>query len=131
MDAPGTTRVMGRTFVFPANDRKLEAITLKPAAGTPTIRLVLQIDGAEHEFPCGYQTWQTGRGRFGAFPDEPVAGSYAWDEKGVCVVRLCAYETPFVATLRLTFDKNQLTLDSEQNVAFGPTKHPQLTGTAE
>jgi CubicO group peptidase (beta-lactamase class C family) len=130
-DAPGSTRVMGRTFVFPANDRKLEAITLQPAAGTTTIRLVLQIDGAEHEFPCGHQTWQTGRGRFGAFPDEPVAGSHAWDSNDVCVVRLCAYETPFVATLRLAFDENQLTLDSEQNVAFGPTKHPQLTGTVE
>ena len=48
-----------------------------------------------------------------------------------CVLKLCAYETPFHTTLTLTFNGDQITLDSEVNVAFGPTKRPQLIGRAE
>jgi len=33
--------------------------------------------------------------------------------------------------LTLKFDGDQLMLDSETNVAFGPTKRPQLIGRAE
>jgi len=39
-----------------------------------------------------------------------------------------AYETPFYSTLSLRFDGDRLMLDSEHNVAFGPTKLPPLVG---
>jgi hypothetical protein len=46
------------------------------------------------------------------------------------VIKLCAYETPYHTTLTLKFAGDKITLDSEANVAFGPTKRPQLTGQA-
>jgi hypothetical protein len=33
--------------------------------------------------------------------------------------------------LTLKFNDDQVTLDAEANVAFGPTKRPQLIGRAE
>jgi len=47
------------------------------------------------------------------------------------LIKLCAYETPFHITLTVKFNGDQMTLDSEANVAFGPTKRPQLTGRIE
>jgi hypothetical protein len=69
--------------------------------------------------------------RLSQLPDEPTAGSFAWTSNDTCVIKLCAYETPFHTTFTLKFDGDQLTLDSEANVAFGPTKRPQLVGRAE
>ena len=65
------------------------------------------------------------------FPDEPTGGTFAWPADDTCVIKLCAYETPYHTTLTLKFDGDQMMLDSETNVAFGPTKRPQLIGKAE
>ena len=77
--------------------------------------------------------WKKGRtalygGRLAQFPDEPVAGSFAWVAKDTLVIKVCAYETPYHLTYTLKFDNDRLTLDSETNVAFGSTKRPTLTG---
>lgn len=60
-----------------------------------------------------------------------MAGSFAWSPDNTCMIKLCAYETPFHTTLTLKFPGDQVTLDSEANVAFGPTKRPKLVGRAE
>ena len=44
--------------------------------------------------------------------------------------RSSLYETPFYSTLAFRFDGDRLLLDAEHNVAFGPTKLPQLVGQA-
>ena len=46
-------------------------------------------------------------------------------------MKLCFYETPFMTKAILKFKGDTLTFDSESNVAFGPTKQPQLVGKAE
>ena len=43
-------------------------------------------------------------------------------------LKLCLYETPFYTTMVFRFNGEQLLLDSENNVAFGPTTLPQLVG---
>jgi hypothetical protein len=94
------------------------------------------MNGKDLTIPCGYQEWKKGRaplfgGRLAQFPDEPMAGTFAWSADDTCVLKFCAYETPFQLTLKLKFDGDQMTLDSEANVAFGPTKRPQLIGRVE
>lgn len=42
--------------------------------------------------------------------------------------RAAFYRTPYIATLTLRFSGDELTLDQEMNVAFGPTTAPRLTG---
>jgi hypothetical protein len=46
-------------------------------------------------------------------------------------VKVCAYETPFYATVRLRFEGDKLIHDREVNVGFGGPKQPQLVGQAE
>lgn len=58
------------------------------------------------------------------FKDEPVAGCFAWESDSSCLIRICAYETPFVQNMRIKVEGEKLTLESEWNVAFGPTKLP-------
>jgi len=60
-----------------------------------------------------------------------MAASGAWTANDTFTARLCFYETPFIAMLRLTFSDKELQWDAETNVAFGPTKEAQLTGKAE
>src|SRR5262249_15334330 len=61
-----------------------------------------------------------------------VAASGAWTADDVFTVKftvkLVACETPFSSMLTFRFDGDQLLFDTEHNVAFGPTKLPQLIG---
>jgi CubicO group peptidase (beta-lactamase class C family) len=128
-------KVLNRKFVFPANDQKVESVALTSDAAR-TLTLAFRFAGKESRIPCGYLDWRKGRApvmgsRLSQLPDEPTAGSFAWTSNDTCVIKLCAYETPFHTTFTLKFDGDQLTLDSEANVAFGPTKRPQLVGRAE
>ena len=130
------SKVLNRKFVFPTNDQKLEGLTLASSDSGKSLTLTARLDGKEITIPCGFHEWKKGRaplmgGRLARFPDEPTAGSFAWSADDTCVIKLCAYETPFHTTLTLKFNGDQLTLDSETNVAFGPNKRPQLIGRAE
>ena len=134
--SPLAARLWNRRFVFPANDQKIESLSLVPTNSGKGITLVTRVDGKETQVPCGYREWKRGRGsltsgRLAQFPDEPIAGTFAWPAEDTCQVKVCGYETPFTTTLTLKFDGDNLLLDSESNVAFGPTKRPQLTGRAE
>ncbi len=122
-------------FTFPANDQKIEMLGLSSSDSGNTLVLSIHRDGKSVTIPCGHDEWKRSRaplfgGRLAQFPDEPMAGAFAWPSDDTCVIKLCAYETPFHTTLTLKFDGDRMTLDSESNVAFGPTKRPQLTGHA-
>ncbi len=130
------TKVLNRKFVFPANDQKIESVAVTSADAGQTITLSLRTDGAEVKLPAGFGQWKKGRaplpaGRLASFPDEPVAGTFAWPADNTIAIKICGYETPFNVTYQLKFDGDQVTLDGEANVAFGPTKRPQLLGRAE
>jgi CubicO group peptidase (beta-lactamase class C family) len=123
-------------FLFPTNDQKLEAVSLSSSDSGKTLVLNVQRDGKEFVVPCGHNEWKRSNapflvGRSSQFPDQPVAAAFAWPSDDTCVIKLCACETPYHQMLTLKFNADQMTLDSEVNVAFGPTKRPQLIGKAE
>ncbi len=134
--SPLAVKVLNRKFVFPANAQKLESLTLKSSDTNPTLTLTTRLDGKDITVPCGYHEWKKTQAPFLAgplaqFPNEPTAGTFAWSTDDTCVIKLCAYETPFHTLLTMKFNDNQVTLNSEANVGFGPTKWPQLIGRAE
>lgn len=134
--SPLAEKVLDRKYTFGPNEQKIESIALRSGGSTKDIRLTVQIDGKEISVPCGFQEWKRGRapllgGPLARFPDEPTAGTFAWAADGTCVIKLCAFETPYHTTIRLKFDGDKVTLDAETNVAFGSTKQPQLVGRAE
>ena len=131
-----TGKLLNHKFVFPANEQKIESLALSSSDSGKTLTLTARMDGKEVTIPCGYQDWKKARapllgGRLAQFPDEPTAGTFAWPADDTCVIKLAAYETPFHTTFTLKFAGDQITLDSEANVAFGSTKRPQVVGRAE
>jgi len=134
--SPLAGKLLNHKFGFPANDQTIESLTLASSDSGKTLTFTARLDGKEAKIPCGYQEWKRARapllgGRLAQFPDEPTAGTFAWAGDDACVIKLCAYETPFQTTFTLKFEGDQVTLDSEANVAFGPTKRPQLVGRGD
>jgi CubicO group peptidase (beta-lactamase class C family) len=128
---PGAAaKVAGKKYVFAANDRKLEAITLDDD-GKGNAALVVRVDGGEQRIACGRGVWQKGRLAWTPQTEQPAAASGAWTADDTFTARLCFYETPFVATVQLKFTGKEVQLNSSWNVGFGPTKQPQLVGKTE
>jgi len=132
-NSPLLPRVLDRTYAAPANDRGIESLTLTSTDGGTSLELALRVNGRVHQYPLGYPDWRYGRGPINAgalavLPDEPVAGAFAWENDDTLVIKISAYETPFALTHRLTFHGDEVTVSSEANVAFGPTRQPTWTG---
>lgn len=125
--------IASRTFKFPANEASLESLALVQTEASQPLVCKLRLAGRDFELPCGYHEWQKSRapirvGKLAQFPDEPVAGTFAWSSDDTCTIKLCAFETPYYRILTLKFQGDQVTLNSEFNVAFGPTQDPPLVG---
>ncbi len=141
--APGSTSsplvstVSGKRFIFPKNDRHIEAVALEFKADGAT--LIVGTSSGESRIACGAGSWQKGHspfvngldGRMGESTEHLVAASGAWTGDDTYTVKLCLYETPFYVTMIFRFNGEQLMFDSEYNVAFGPTKLQQLVGQAK
>ena len=133
VSSPVAARVSGRTYVFPANDQKLEAIALEfgGANDANEMTLVARFGGVEQRIACGRGEWRKGRLAYGVLPEQPVAASGAWTADDTYAVKIAFHETPFALTLGLRFSGDELTYDSEYNVAFGSTKQAPLVGHAQ
>lgn len=125
------SQLSGKRFVFPENDRKLEAIALQSGDKQDGTTLVLRMGGAEQRIACGRGEWSKGRISWNSFPEQPAAASGAWTADDTYTAKICFYETPFVVTLRLKFSGGDVQVSSETNVGFGPNKAAELTGKAE
>ena len=137
--APGSSvQVLGKTYRFPDNGRKLEAVALERAGDGPT-SLVIRTNGVDQKFACTPGAWTKGRLTLAGISrlepavqaGQPVAVSAAWTADDVYSARIAYVQTPFVVTLNLKFDGDAVRLTTESNVAFGPTKQPELVGEAE
>ncbi|PYQ38124.1 MAG: serine hydrolase [Acidobacteria bacterium] len=129
--------VSRKWYDFPENDRGVQAVALdlSPASSA----LLVRTAGGETRTGIGLGSWARSRDgfangldRFLSVPAHPlVAASGAWTAPDTFTVKIAAYETPFYSTLSLRFEEDRLRLDSEHNVAFGPTKLPPLVGQRE
>ena len=122
---------------MPANSRKLETITLLLDEKDSAVTLVTRQDGIEQRIKCGRGAWSRGRMAWGSLARPGTmyswlaAASGAWTADGTFTTKLCFYETPFLVTIKLKFSSKELQCGAEANVGFGPTKEPQLVGTAD
>jgi CubicO group peptidase (beta-lactamase class C family) len=129
--SPLAPKVLGRKFVFPANEQKLESITLTPASSGQGITIAMQANGGARQFSSGQREWQKGRGSFGTYIDQPAAATSAWTADDTLVVKQCFTETPYYVTHKFRFDGEQVIYDAEANIGFRNTKQPQMVGRAE
>jgi CubicO group peptidase (beta-lactamase class C family) len=128
--SPLAEKVYGRKFVFPANNQKVEGVSLEagPNGGEPS--LVLQLNGREQRIACGRGKWEKGRFSMGQAPDEVAAASGAWLGEDTYAAKLCFYETPICLTIKLRFAGDEVFMASEAHVGFGSAKPPELLGHA-
>ena len=124
-------QVTEKKFVFPENQRKLESITLKFDDSSGPAILTARFNGVDQQIACGKGQWNKGRVAWGRFDEQPLAACGAWTEDGLFKAKLCFYETPFILTVSLKYSGNELNYDEEANVGFGPSKQPQLVGSAQ
>ncbi len=121
-----------KKYVFPYNERKLEAISLSVSDKIDAApALVLRIDGTEHRVACGRGEWLPGRVALGSPAARPAAVSGAWTADDTFTAKICLYETPFITTMRLKFSGDELRCNVESNVGFGSTREVELVGKAE
>src|SRR5208283_3108618 len=113
-------KVLGTKYVFPANERKLEAITLQSDGKDGAVTLAMRRDSVEQQIACGRGTWCKGQAAWGPLSRQAVAASGAWTADNTFTAKLCFYETPFIITVHLWFTGKELRCDSESNVGFGP-----------
>ncbi|MEN9676240.1 MAG: D-aminopeptidase, partial [Verrucomicrobiota bacterium] len=120
----------GRRYVFPDNPLKLEWISVSETS-PPGWMVSQSIGGTVSQMSCGYDGWIKGRGHFGTFLDQAIAGSAAWTSEDTLTVKVAATETPFYQTVRLRFQGQEVTREADANVGFGQTRQPSVIGRSE
>jgi hypothetical protein len=132
--SPLSATVSGKQFEVAENDRGIKTVSFDFSSAAPT--LIVQTAKGETRTPIGMTSWFRSRGSFTngldhflSVPENPlVAASGAWIAENTFTVKILLYETPFYSTLNFNFTGDRLLIDAEHNVAFGPTKLPQLIG---
>jgi CubicO group peptidase (beta-lactamase class C family) len=128
------SRVSGRWYELPANDRGIRAVALDLTPAAPA--LLVRTATGETRTPIGVGTWTASKSAFNngidqmlsVLPHPAVAAGGAWTSDSVYTVKLIAPETPFYSTLDFLFTGDRLLLDTEYNVSFGVRKSPRLEG---
>jgi CubicO group peptidase (beta-lactamase class C family) len=128
---PASTTVRGGRFLFDANDGGWESVRLDFDPSASRLSLAFRRGGQTLTLDSGHRSWRLGEalvsaGIYAPPTREPVAATYGWENDTTAVIKACAYETPFHVTYRLRFEGDTLTLESENNVSFGPTARPTL-----
>lgn len=134
VSSPISANVSGKWFEFTENDRGLKAVSFDFNSSSPS--LTTRTSAGETRMTIARETWTNSRSSFSngldralSVPANPlVAASGAWSTENTFTVKLVLSETPYYSTLNFKFEGDRLLVDSEHNVAFGPTKLPQLVG---
>ena len=149
--SPLAAKVSRRWYTLAENDRGLRAIALDFTSRAPAIIVRtasgVEVTGvsepqtifSEVRTPFGIGSWArspagfaNGMERLLAVPAQPaVALSGAWTADSTFTLKVVAPETPYYSTLAFGFHGNRLTIDSEHNVAFVPTRLSRLEGVAK
>jgi hypothetical protein len=128
--APPPAGVAGRTWLFAENPRKLSKLSLEAGKYGATV-LAFVRDGREWRIECGADKWIRGEAPWGEDWPESVSASGGWTAPDTFTARICHLDSTFVHTVRLVFRGDEVTIENEVNVAFGPTRKPDLKGIAE
>jgi hypothetical protein len=131
---PLASKVSGKWFLFPENDRGIQAISFDFNSPSPVLNV--RTSSGEIRTAIGIGSWRktpngftNGIDKFLSVPEQPlVAASGAWSANDVFNLKLVLYQTPFYSALTFKFDGDHLLFDAEHNVSFGTRNLPQLVG---
>jgi CubicO group peptidase (beta-lactamase class C family) len=131
---PIAKEIAGKKFKFADNSQHLEDLSISGEGAATTLNA--RVSGKDYNFKCAPGEWHDGRFAWEGISsletsrDEAASASGAWNGN-IFTAKIAFTETPYVLTLKCGFAKDQVTVEPESNVAFGPTKRPQLIGRLE
>jgi CubicO group peptidase (beta-lactamase class C family) len=127
--APAGGSFSGRTFEIAANPQGVKSVSVEFLKGKARFRIE---DGkGAHRFECGTERWGSGTAPLNR--DQPgarVAARGGWTGDNEYTATIVFVETPFIQRAAFRFEEDRLSLKRQQNVSFGPTDLPELSGQA-
>ncbi len=124
--SPLAADVSGKVYTIEANDAGISTLSLAFGAGETVFHLHNEL--GEHRIVCGHGELRRGITTMNGRGEQRVAASAAWTDEDVHTLKLYFYETPFCLTIRAHFHADEITVNFEPNVDFGPTERPALKG---
>lgn len=129
--------VSGRRYVVSGtNGLGMTALTLDLAGASPVLTIE-DADGA-HALTVGSGQWARQRTHYRKrinelfdTPEQGVAVSGAWSGDNTFVARIVFSETPYTMTTTLSFEGEQLRVNSTYNVRWGTPSEPEITATRQ
>ncbi len=114
----------------------MEALTLDSLDARGAASFTVRLAGVDQHINAAPDAWRKGTLTLGNPPvsggsPTAIAASGAWTAGDTYTLRVVQYRTPFATTYRLRFAGNQLTVESEQNVAFTESRVTQWVGRAQ
>lgn len=132
-DSPTAARVSGTPYLLPRNSLGLERVTLHAGSGATRIELVDAF--GTHQIVCGHDEWIAGDARLFMARDNadesPIAAAGGWADADSYLATVYFTTTPFAVTFALDFRADEVTVNVEQNVSFGPTQLLHTVGRTE
>jgi CubicO group peptidase (beta-lactamase class C family) len=127
-----SSQVSGRTYRVDTNQFKIEMITLNFAESG--CRLRLKTARGQETISCGYGMWQPGQTTLfnepWVFEPAPIVASGAWTGGDTFTMVIRLYRTPFFHTLVYRFTGDEMKIEANVNVSFGPLKAPLIVAHA-
>lgn len=128
VETPAAQAVSGVEYSFEPNEANLSSARLDFEGG----KCIFTYTGATGtaRVTCGSENWLLGEtALFNMFGESrPVAAHFAWIANDHLLLTLRFYTTPFCWTISARFGEDQLKLDVQTNVSFGPLQLPSLVG---
>jgi CubicO group peptidase (beta-lactamase class C family) len=134
--AEKTSKITGKTFEFPENEREIESISFRSSTSNLAVELDVRQGDVEKNIDISFESWITtpdgftnGLGSFLSVPKKPIVDVIgSWTADDTLTVKLVLPETPFYSVLTFKFEGDKVTFDSEHHVGFGPKEQKTLVG---
>ena len=129
--------IAGKIFKFGDNAQRFESISIARSKDPSGTTLTTVANGKEYILDCAPGKWSAAK----PFPwpstsaletprEEAASATVAWNGD-VFTVKIAYTETPYVLTLKCSFAQDEVTVDPEFNVSFGPVKGATIKGRAQ
>ena len=127
--SPTAPRVSGAAYRFAKNSIGLGSVSLD--FGGDVTRITLVDAHGTHGIACGIGEWTEGRSAWLASGESPIAAAGAWADDDSYLATVYFTTTPFAVSLAFDFRGDEVTVNVEQNVSFGPRQLVHTAGRIE
>jgi len=126
--SPLASSISGKTYILEENYTGIKSIFFALSGADKSITLTN--DAGPQQVMPGFDIQKKGSIAFPQFGQQVIASSGAWTAPDNYCLRMCLYQTPYYFTMNFTFKGNEVTVNSEMNVSFGPAGNPAIKGVA-